>query len=295
MTMCTLTNFSSDGSRATHSKSFMQPSLPSTRPTSGLSRHGVLKPTLRWLMFFGSLPQYDDSAVVSPPWTHSMSHALSTWPRPRLKPVARLCLGKHLRPRRLRPQARFRPRHKRSRQKTHAWHQQVASRLQATRDGWLLLLAPCAHQLQSSCRVLLLQVVVQLMQCVATRSVFTQAMRSSSNKLIPASLHSTRRASPGPPVTGLDQTHTPPLRFRPLKVDCTYCLHVPTARLGSPSCRLLLRSLCSATMDPLRDPLHDSILDEVWLMQTQAQLILQLQRQWTCPRALQLGSSIGCL
>ena len=259
---------SSGGNAATHSKLFMQPQLRSIHPTSGLSRHGALRPTLNWLMFYGSLPHYVASAAVRQPWTHLMSQALSTWPKPRLQPVARLCLGKHLRPRKLRPQARFRPRHKRSRQRNHAWHPQVVSRLQAARDCWLLLLAQCAHQLQGSYRVLLLQVVVPLMQSAVTRSVSTQAPRNSSTKLIPASLHSIRGASPGPYVTGLDQIRTPPalparpLRFRPLRVNRTSCLHLPTARLGSPPSRLLLRLPCSATMDLLRDPLHDSVLDE---------------------------------
>ena len=269
MTTCTSMNFSKGGSKAIHSKSFMQPSLPSTHLTFGLPEHGVLKPTLHWLMSFGNPRPSDDSAAVHPPWIPSTSRAPSQ--KAHLDPKSapgRICLGKHLRARRLKPQARRRPRYRRSCKPKLPWRRQVyhwTNAKMADRCGWMTL---CAHWLAIHHRALLLQVVVPLMQHAATRCAFTQALRGSSTKILPTPLHSTWRGSPGPHVTGLDQPHTPPAlsygppRFRPLRVDCTSCLHVPTTRLGFPSHSLLPRSLCFATMDPLRDPLHDSVLEE---------------------------------
>ena len=61
--------------------------------------------------------------------------------------------------------------------------------------------------------------------------------------------------------------HAPPLHRPRLVVwedDSPACLHSPTLSLGPAlTCRTLSKPpQCSASMDPLRDPLHDSVIDE---------------------------------
>ena len=261
-------NSSTAGQDMTRNRSWLLLVPPYMHQTLCPSRSGVNMCTLNWPTICGYRGMSESSAAAHWPCTRLTSREPSRKLRPGTRPTPRrLCLGKQLRPRKLRPQAWPRPRYRRPRNKTLTWHQQVAARLNATWGSWLALLAPCAHQLQGLCRVLLLQGVVPLIQYVATRSAFTQALRSPSIRTIPTLLHGIQETSLGPHVAGPGQNNAPPavpnrpLRFRPLWVDRTFCLHLPPSRLGfppQPYYRLFLRSLCSATMDPL----HDDVLEE---------------------------------
>ena len=188
------------------------------------------------------------------------------------------CLGKQLRPRKLRPQARPHPRYRRPRKRTLTWRPQVAARLIAVWDSWPALLAPCAHQLQNLCRVLLLQGVVPWLRLSAKRCANAQAVWGSANQCVHKSPHSTQAQllvqTPWVSLR-LCRLHLGPASYalphrllwfrRPQAIACNCCLHSLTLRfrLTGPSYNNLpLPLLRSATMGPLRDPLHDSVLDE---------------------------------
>ena len=233
-TIDTLMSSRENGVAAARTRFLPQLGPPYIHPDFMRLENGVQSVTRPLHTICGSLLPSASYAAVPLPWTHLTSHELSQKPCPHSRAApSRLCLGKQLRASKFRLQAKRILRHRKLKRRTLTRPQQVAARLFTTVDGWSTRLDLCAHHLQGSCRVLLLQVVVPLMQYAATRCAFIQALRSSSTRILPASLHGIRWASPGPHVTGPDQTHTPPalpngpLRFRPLRVDCTSCLHLP--------------------------------------------------------------------
>ena len=253
-----------DGMDVALNRFLLQPGPPYIHLDSTRFKIGVRNVTLPLHIICGSLPPSASCAVVPRHWTHLTSQALSQRSRPRSRTALRpLCLGKHLRARRLRPQARHKPRRKRLRKRNQPWRRQVIARLCTTLAGWPTWLAPCAHWLASFRCVLLLQQVAPFMRFVASRSAnarakkalngphSTQAMLWGQTALRPAR-HQTSPALP---------THS--FRVRLPNTACHLWLHTLTLRVSLLSCsRLPLPFLCSATMDPLRDPLHDSALEE---------------------------------
>ena len=200
----------------------------------------------------GSLPPSASCAVVPMHWTHLTSQALSQKSCPQSRATPRqLCLGKHLRASKLRLQAKHTLRHRRFRRRTLTWKQQVAARLCATLDGWSTWLALCAHRLAYRCCVLPLPRVTLFGRFDPPGCAHAQATRG------PTGLNHTQELPWG-------RTAIQPFRVKSRDIACHACLHSLTLRLGLVlSCRTLtLPLLCSATMDPLRDPLHDSALDE---------------------------------
>ena len=162
--------FSNAGSRAIHSKSFMPPRPPSTRPTSSPSKIGVLQPTLHWPM-------------LSLPWIHLTSRALSRGQHLGFRAAPRrVCLGKHLRARKLRPQARPRPKRKRLRKPTLTRGKQAVARFYTSMmDGWPKRLAQCAHGLAVLCCVVLLPRVVLFMRSATKRYANRRADTQACN------------------------------------------------------------------------------------------------------------------
>ena len=183
--------FSNAGSRAILNKFFVPLQPRSTRPISNPSKTGVQQPTLHWPMSFGSLQQFGESVAVHLPWTHSTSRAPSKGPNPDLRTApGRVCLGKHLRARRLRPQARRHTRYRRPRKKTPTWKQQVLARISILSARWSEWLATCAHQPTVRHRALMLQVVVSLLRYPVSRHASAQEARDSANQCVNTSMPS---------------------------------------------------------------------------------------------------------
>ena len=226
----------------------LQPGLPYIHLVSTRFKIGVRNVTLPLRTICGSLPPSANCAAVPLHWTHLTSRALSRRSCPRPRTTFRpLCLGKHLRARRLRHQARYRPCRKRLRKRTPPWKRQVITRLGTTLAGWPTWLAPCAHWLASFRCVWLLQQVAPLIRFIASRSTNARA------KTAPHGLHSTRALHWGQPA--LPRTS---LWFRPLWVAPTPGLQLTPSWIGCPPCRPYPCLACSATMDPL----HDDVLEE---------------------------------
>ena len=259
-TMNTSMLFSNAGSRAIHSKFFMPPRPRSTRPTSSPSKLGVLKPILHWLMSYGNPPPSDESAAVNLPWIPLTSRAPSQGPYLDLRTTpGRLCLGKHLRARRLRPQARRRSRYRRPCRRHPPWRRQVFTWIGIMLVHRYRWLTPCAQWLVVlHHRALLLQVVVPLLRFSANRCARAQALWDSDDQCAPRRPHQAK----APRVVQTASCHTKhhalstlpcsPFRFRPLALG--------NSTPGQ--CLALWVSLSQPCSRPLMDPLHDDLLEE---------------------------------
>ena len=193
---------------------------------------------------------------MSQPWIHSTSCALSQGRHLALRVAPRrVCLGKHLRARKLKPQAKPKSKRKRTRKPPLNWGKQAAARFRAFMlAGWPRRLAQCAQELATFCCVNLLPKVVLLLRSSADKYATRNACPTAcpdptdfSSRLAQPQKHCAVRLAKhctSPPL---------PLGVRPSSPALLLGEHHWILGLGPtalPHSRLPLSFLSSAVMDP---------------------------------------------